>query len=269
MKRLAARRRCREGGGEVGKRQKEEREREEVEKEEEEEEEEEEIEEEEEEEEADEKSEEELEKQVRRKGKKRTTAKDTNKMIKSAIKSISPKTLSGWRKWLERNHSKESSVLLVQNKKHTGKRAFTHKEAMLEAICFGWIDTAIRRIDDDTFSVRWVRRGKAARWSHNTLAYAADLLASGRMAPAGIEAYERGRGRAVCDHGLAKDAPLPEDFVAELEKNDVAKRNFEEMCASARRQFHVWIHRAKKEETRKRRIVEAVARLQDNKKMWQ
>ena len=80
-----------------------------------------------------------------------------------------------FRKWLVKHHDKETRVAVVLHKKHTGKPAPTHRELIEEAICFGWIDTIIKRIDDDKFLRNFSRRSKNSKWSDNTLGYARQL----------------------------------------------------------------------------------------------
>ena len=97
-----------------------------------------------------------------------------------------------WRDWLSKNHDKVKNVSILCYKKHTGKPGMTHKEAMHEAICFGWIDTTIKSLDEDRYIRRFVRRGKNANWSKNTLGYAKDLIKSRKMTPHGLKFYKEG-----------------------------------------------------------------------------
>ena len=97
-----------------------------------------------------------------------------------------------WRKWLEKNHLKKNKVGIILYKKHTGKPFITQREAMDEGICFGWIDTLIKRLDDKKFIRYFVRRGDKAMWSENTLRRAKCLLKAGRMSPVGILRYKEG-----------------------------------------------------------------------------
>src|SRR3989344_4572549 len=86
-----------------------------------------------------------------------------------------------FRKWLKKNHKKESKVAVIVHKRHTGKPAPSHRELMEEAICFGWIDTTVKRIDEDTFIRHFSKRTKNSRWSDNTISYAKQLIKEGRM----------------------------------------------------------------------------------------
>ena len=85
------------------------------------------------------------------------------------MKRFHAKDLDDWRNWLEKNHLKEEKVLLIKNKKHTGKPIIHNKDSMKTAICFGWIDTTVKRIDEDRYAITYVKRNKNSKWSINTL----------------------------------------------------------------------------------------------------
>ena len=109
-----------------------------------------------------------------------------------------------FRKWLEKNHNKENKVSLILHKKHTGKESPSHRELMDEAICFGWIDTTIKRIDEDKYIRNFSLRGKNSSWSVNTLSYAKNLIKEKRMTPHGLKFYHEGRKKKAYDHGVPK-----------------------------------------------------------------
>ena len=108
------------------------------------------------------------------------------------MRKIYFKNTSEWRKWLKKNHEKEKAVNLIKYKKHTGKPSLTSKEAMHEAICFGWIDTTINRIDKNRYSQKFVKRNKNGRWSANTISYARKLIREERMTPTGLKSFKEG-----------------------------------------------------------------------------
>src|SRR6266403_719942 len=90
-------------------------------------------------------------------------------------------TIEDFRKWLKKHHIKETKVRVIIHKKHTGKGFPTHRQLIEEAICYGWIDTTIKRIDEDTFVRNFSRRNTSSKWSDNTLGYAKLLIKAGRM----------------------------------------------------------------------------------------
>lgn len=172
-----------------------------------------------------------------------------------------------WRTWLAKHHLKETSVELLVYKKHTGKPSMSHREAMEEAICFGWIDTTLKRLDHDTFVRRFARRTDKSKWSDNTLSYAKRLLAEGRMTPEGVKRYREGKSRPTHDHGIPKNPRVPSDLKQALETKN-AHKQFTAFPKSARRMFLRWLAYAKQPATRQKRIDSIVTRALTNQKQW-
>ncbi len=170
-----------------------------------------------------------------------------------------------FRKWLEKNHDKENKISLVIHKKHTGKKSPSHRELMEEAICFGWIDTTVKRIDENRYLRNFSRRGKNSTWSKNTLSYARDLIKKGRMTPYGLHFYKEGLKKLPHDHGIPENPGIPTDLQKELDSNKTAKENFNKLAPSLRRTYLRWLFRAKLPETRKKRISSIVKRLSKEK----
>jgi len=184
----------------------------------------------------------------------------------SEIKEFYAGTRRVWREWLRKNHNKEKKVYLIKYKKHTGKPSLTNKEAMDEAICFGWIDTTVKKLDDEKYRQCFVRRNKNSRWSNNTLRYAREMIKKRKMSKFGMKMYLEGLKKPVIDHGLPRDPEMPEDLKKELKKNRKALENFEKFAPSYRRYYIYWIEKAKRAETRKRRIKTVVEKSEENKK---
>jgi len=97
-----------------------------------------------------------------------------------------------FRNWLLQNYDKEKKVELIVHKKHTKKPFPSHRELLEEAICFGWVDTTIKRLDENRFIRTFVKRNKNSRWSENTLSYAKKLIKEKRMMPPGLLFYKEG-----------------------------------------------------------------------------
>ena len=176
---------------------------------------------------------------------------------------IHPKTRKEWREWLRKNHKKETKVDLISWKKHTGKPSFSHNEAMREAICFGWIDTTLKRIDEDRYQRSFVRRTAKSRWSNNTLKYAEEEIRKGKMSKFGMKMYELGKQKPTIDHNLPKNPDTPQDLTKAFGK-DIEK--FNKLAPSYRRYYIYWIERAKRAETRKNRIDKIVEGVKQGKK---
>jgi uncharacterized protein YdeI (YjbR/CyaY-like superfamily) len=182
------------------------------------------------------------------------------------IKRVHANTPKEWRAWLRKNSSREERVYLIRYKRHTKKSTFNSRAAMDEAICFGWIDTTLNRIDDERYAVKFVKRNKNSRWSNATQGHAKRLIAARKMTKAGLKAYEEGLKKPVIDHGLPKDAAPPEDLKKALARSKVATKNFEGFAPSTRR-YYIWmILRAKRPETRKRRVAQVYKWAKENVK---
>lgn len=180
--------------------------------------------------------------------------------------SVVTKTVEKWRNWLAKHHNKKAYIWQIKYKKHTGKTAPTHRDSMDEAICFGWIDTIIRRLDLDRYAVKFVKRNKNSRWSKATIRHAKRLIKEKRMTPAGLEEYKKGLKKPLHDRNLPKNPKAPEDLKIALAKNKKAQENFESLAPSYRKRYLYLIISAKRPETRKKRIREVVRRSLQNKK---
>jgi len=173
-------------------------------------------------------------------------------------------TRKEWRNWLRKN-KKEKRVFLIKYKKHTGKPSLNNREAMEEAICFGWIDTTIKRLDEERYQQCFVKRTKNSRWSNNTQRYAREMIAKRKMTKEGLYWYQEGLKKPTIDLDLPKNPETPQELLQELKKVKAVK-NFEKFPPSSRRYYIHWILIAKRPETKEKRIKEVVKRTIENKK---
>lgn len=181
------------------------------------------------------------------------------------VQQIYAKDASEWRAWLRKNHKTAERVFLVYYKKATGKPSVTYREALMEAICFGWIDTTVKRVDDERYGTNFVKRKPSANWSTNTLGYAEEMIRQKRMSKQGLEAYRRGKQKKPLDR-LPKDAKPPAYMVKALKTNAKAWDFFDKMAQSSKLIYISWVISAKRPETRERRLKELVERCAQHKK---
>ena len=174
------------------------------------------------------------------------------------MKTIEIHTRQEFRNWLEKNHEKEDKVAVVVHKKHTDRSSPTHRELMEEAICFGWIDTTVKRLDEDRYIRNFSKRTKNSRWSDNTISYAKELIKQKKMMPQGLKFYQEGLKRPTHDAGIPKNPEMPEGLRKALSKNKRARENFNEQAPSMKKMLYRWILRAKREETQLKRIKRIV-----------
>jgi uncharacterized protein YdeI (YjbR/CyaY-like superfamily) len=163
-----------------------------------------------------------------------------------------------FRAWLRTHHKKEDKLAVVVHKKHTGKSAPTHREMIEEAICYGWIDTTIKRLDEDTFLRHFSRRTEKSKWSDNTLSCAKRLAEEGKMSPEGMRFYTMGKAKPTHDHGIPKNPDMPIELKSALAKNAKAKRIVEAYPPSTKRGIFRTILRGKQPETREKTVQKII-----------
>ena len=189
-------------------------------------------------------------------------------MPKQAAKQITIRTRAQWRNWLETHHLTEEKVFLVSYKKHTGKPSISHRESIEEAICFGWIDTTMKRIDDDRFGRYFVRRKPGAGWSRNTLGYAEELLQAGKMSPHGKAVYLEGKRKLPLDHDRPAEFTVPPDLATALARHPAAEAAFAAWPPSAKKTHLSWLFSAKRQETRDKRIRQLIDAAENGRRVW-
>ena len=170
-----------------------------------------------------------------------------------------------WRTWLNENYRDVRAVWLVFDKKHTGKRCVTYDAAVEEALCFGWIDSIIKRIDEGRYARKFTPRTNTSKWSETNLRRVKKLIGSGRMTEAGLEKVKLGVGPA--QPVSSQSVKVPGFFEDALAGNESAREFFYRLAPSYRRNIIGWVSSAKREETRKRRVEEAITLLQQGKKL--
>jgi uncharacterized protein YdeI (YjbR/CyaY-like superfamily) len=177
-----------------------------------------------------------------------------SKINDDTMKTITAFNRDDFRKWLVRHHDREDKVYVVVYKKHTGKLSPSHRELMEEAICFGWIDTTVKRLDENRYIRTFSRRNKNSKWSNNTLSYAKDLIKRGKMTSEGLKFYKEGLKKPTHDFGIPKSPDMPVELKKALDKDQKAKDNFKNFSASVKKMLYRWILRGKRDETRAKRI---------------
>jgi uncharacterized protein YdeI (YjbR/CyaY-like superfamily) len=181
------------------------------------------------------------------------------------MKTLLVRTLDQWRDWLTEHHALVSEVWLIFHKRHTGVASIDYKDALDEALCFGWVDSLIKRLDDQRFARKFTPRKADSRWSDINRRRYAELKAAGRLKPPGIERPPTDRGDAPRPPRLTLPSKLPAHIQAALRKHPKAQRHFEALPTSQQRRYFAWIESAKREETKLRRLQEAIRLLTSGK----
>ncbi len=168
-----------------------------------------------------------------------------------------------WRIWLEKHHASSPGVWLAFYKDHTGVASIAYEDSVREALCFGWIDNLIRRLDDDRYARKFTPRKPASKWSDSNRKRWAELKAAGLLTAAGLTA-------APTDNAYAPRPAIPElpAYIRKaLKANAKVWKFFQELAPHHRRHFVAWIHSAKRPETREKRVRESIALLAGGKKL--
>lgn len=182
-----------------------------------------------------------------------------------------PKTRKQWRQWLEKNHAASPGIWMIYYKIESGKRSFTYSDAVEEALCFGWIDSLPRKLDEERAMLKFTPRKPKSAWSQLNKTRVEQLIKAGLMTPAGLakieQAIKDGSWETLTSSDFhADNNSLPDDLEKAFRKNKKALANFNHFATSYRRQFLFWIDSAKRPETRSARIKQTVRMAAANKK---
>jgi uncharacterized protein YdeI (YjbR/CyaY-like superfamily) len=170
-----------------------------------------------------------------------------------------------WRAWLEAHHADAREAWVLHFRKGLREGVLTYEEALDEALCFGWIDGLLKKLDADRFLLRYSPRRRRSIWSEGNKQRAERLVREGRMAPAGLARIAEAKGNGEWEAATQRENVdiLPPDLEAALHVDDKAFAAFQEWPDSRKKQYLWWISSAKRAETRERRIravVEMVAK---------
>ena len=181
------------------------------------------------------------------------------------MKTFDARTLGRWRAWLAAHHASETEIWLIFHKQHTSRPSVDYLDALDEALCCGWIDSLVKRIDDDRYARKFTPRKPGSKWSAlNRKRYAA-LEAAGRLKPAGKKrAPTDGADYAPRPHVPSKQPPY---IMRGLKSHPAAWEYFQSLAPSHQRHYMMWIHLAKQQETKDRRLREAIRLLNAKQKL--
>jgi uncharacterized protein YdeI (YjbR/CyaY-like superfamily) len=174
-------------------------------------------------------------------------------------------TVDEWREWLTANAGEERSVWLVIHNKASGRANFAMPELVEQALCFGWIDAKAIGRDGQSRYQQFTRRNPRSTWSRINRDRIEKLTAAGLMTPAGQTLVDLAKQSGAWDClAEAQDGIIPADLQSELAGNAAAARHFAAFPPSSKVRILIWIAGAKRPETRRSRITEAVAQATTN-----
>lgn len=178
-------------------------------------------------------------------------------MTGKEVKVFCPESTQQWRAWLQENHDTENAVWVIFYKNKSQNPIISWSDAVDEALCFGWIDSIAKPIDEEKFMRFFSRRKPKSVWSRINKQKVERLISAGLMTKKGIESIEVARENGswtILDD--AESLIIPADLETELEKKPNAKSYFLSLSKSDKKNILQWIVLAKRAETRQRRIVE-------------
>ena len=185
--------------------------------------------------------------------------------------SIYLSTREQWREWLQHYHQTETVIWLEYYKKHTGKPSIPYNDAVEEALCFGWIDSTVRRIDTERYMQKFTPRKMKSSWSVSNVIRVKKLTKQGKMTAKGLELYQFAKKQNLLPDPSLKQKPkmpdTPSWFEEALDKNPAARSHFYKLAPSYRRNYIGWIMDAKQVETKLLRLDEAINLLSKGEKL--
>jgi uncharacterized protein YdeI (YjbR/CyaY-like superfamily) len=173
-----------------------------------------------------------------------------------------------WRAWLVEHHASETEIWLVYYKKQSGQPRIPYEHAVEEALCFGWVDSIVKKIDDEKFAQKFTPRRGRSNWSTLNKLRVRKLIREGRMTESGLAKIDL---ELLTDEPQAKprktDTEIPQIVEQALRTSPMAWKHFQGLAPSYRRNYIAWVMHAKKDDTRQRRLREVVSLLEQNKKL--
>lgn len=172
-----------------------------------------------------------------------------------------------WREWLEKNHRTSIGVWLIYYKVKSGKPSIKYSEAVKEALCFGWIDSKVKALDEERYMQIFTPRKPKSVWSKLNKQYIEELIDRGLMTEAGlakIEVAKQNGSWNILDS--IEELVIPDDLKQELANNEAANKFFDSLSRSSKKNILYWIESAKRPETRAKRIETTINSAAQNKK---
>ncbi|WP_430412632.1 YdeI/OmpD-associated family protein [Kordia sp.] len=172
-----------------------------------------------------------------------------------------------WRAWLEKNHNTSTGVYLIFYKVSSSTESMRWEEAVKVALCFGWIDSTVKKLDDERRRQYFCQRKPKSVWSKLNKTYIVELIAENKMHESGslkmIAAIKDGSWTALDD---VENLIIPKKLQQAFDQNPKAFENYKNFSPSYRKGYLYWLNQAKREATREKRITEIIRLCAENVK---
>lgn len=186
------------------------------------------------------------------------------------MKTLEFKNRDDWRAWLVENYEKESEVWLVYNKKEMGLPSIPYGDSVEEALCFGWVDSLIKKIDDQKYARKFTPRKDDSKWSALNKKRVAKMIQENRMTEHGLRLVEAAKKLGTWDAPVQKpnfNLEMTKAFAEALKKHPKAEDFFNSLSPTYQKQYLLWIVTAKRPETKQKRINESIQLLLEGKEL--
>jgi uncharacterized protein YdeI (YjbR/CyaY-like superfamily) len=185
----------------------------------------------------------------------------------TALQQVYVKNRAAWRRWLSTHHLRSPGIWLVFDRKTSRPDRLAYADAVEEALCFGWIDSTTRPLDDARYQQLFTPRKPKSTWSRVNKDRVDRLVARGLMAEAGVAAIERAKANGSWSSLDAVEAlVMPDDLLAALASAPGAAEHFAAFSPSARKGYLHWISQAVRTETRAHRVMQVARHAAANEK---
>jgi len=184
------------------------------------------------------------------------------------MKTLDVENRTEWRDWLAEHHNNEAEIWLVYYKKGTGIATIDYEASVQEALCFGWVDSIIKKIDDTKYARKFTPRKDDSKWSPSNIKRVNKLLKEGLMTEVGLQKVEAAKQSGKWDDPIQRPElsyAIHPEFARALKDNKQAQETFENLAPTYQKQYLGWIEVAKRAETREKRIKESIQLLERGK----
>jgi uncharacterized protein YdeI (YjbR/CyaY-like superfamily) len=190
------------------------------------------------------------------------------------LEEIFFKNGNDFRNWLERNYNTNPGIWMIYNKKHLHTDGVTYDEALDEALCFGWVDSLIKKRDDETYVRKFTPRKDVTKWSELNKKKVIALIEKGKMMQAGLDKAGVFLNTAKTVRNMepsvikaVRQLEIPDFILEGFANHEPALTHFNELAPSHKRQYVLWITNARREETVHKRMDEAIRLLKERREL--
>ena len=181
------------------------------------------------------------------------------------IKEFYFKNRTGWREWLLKNHNLSKGIYLIFYKLSSEEETMRWEEAVQEALCFGWIDSTVKKVDDERRKQLFTPRKSKSGWSKRNKTYVKELTRSNLMHTSGLQKIKLAKkDGSWSSRDAAENLIISTNLKKAFNKNKIAFENFQALSKSYKKSYLHWLYSAKREDTQDKRIIEIIKLCEKN-----